>query len=215
MRMALVVVLSSACNRNPTVVSDDPAPVVKTKVKTKPRALLERYPIHKRVSYQTREEIDGKVTLTKVEETWTLIGDDALLWNCLRRELDGEKFESTTRYRMSEAGLVYDEFSVGGTSKPITPPKLELPNDAHPGSTWSAEHGSGADRQTRSCSIAELTTCDDGIVVTCVTKNGAGRVITVKNRYCGGLGFVGGEGTVVKPDGTIIKTFDENVKASN
>jgi hypothetical protein len=217
MRLVLVVILLAACNRSPVVVKDDPAPEprAKTKPSTKPRPLLARYPMHRRVSYQSREVIDGKTTVVRVEETWTSIGDDARVWTCLRRDLDGDEFESTTRYRMTEAGLVYDSFTVEGKEQSITPPKLELPLDAHPGSKWSAEHVSGTQRQTRSCEIAELATCDDGIVVTCVTKNEAGRVITAKNRYCGGVGYVGGEGVVTQPGRPPMETFDENVKSSD
>lgn len=116
----------------------------------------------------------------------------------------------TTTYVMGPQGLAHVAFRRGEQVRGYAP-KVELPAKLGPGVTWSGDHGSGADRNTRSCGVEATPFCADGVAVACETR-WEGRATWMRHHWCAGIGWVGYEAVRVANGAAVVSWTEEVAK---
>lgn len=159
--------------------------------------MLDRYPLRTHVQWTETIDQNGAIRVRKREERWTKVAGERDAWDVVTTDVGGGN-AYRARYALTAQGLAQTAIYEGETRVPVEPPKITLPLEPKPGTTWKFWHASGISVYQRSCDIAAHDGCEGGIVVHCSATYPDGRIVDVKNAFCAGVGQVSYESTTVK-----------------
>ncbi len=163
-------------------------------------ALLRAYPLRLHTRWIERTVTpDGTVHDEPMEERWERSPSLLPAWLVTTTTRPGSPAAKVrfARYELRGAGLVCTGASSFDAPRTITPPKLVLPWDPRPDTTWTADHTVAGRTQRRSCVLRAHDGCVAGRTLRCTVEDDSGKTV-VESRYCGGVGIVGYEATTTR-----------------